>query len=201
LRRKEDIARLYHALPPADVTSPYRVMFAVGVLSGLRPGEILALHWQRDIDLKRRRIHVQCQVSESVLGPVKDDESRVVPILDALLPVLYSWQEASGGVGLCFAPIPRRGGRKGSPPRFRRLHTLHKHLRRGLRAAHLPETLTWYQCTRHTFASHWVMDGGSLAKLKEILGHCSVKVTERYAHLRPDMYGPEDYAKIALALE
>jgi hypothetical protein len=30
--------------------------------------------------------------------------------------------------------------------------------------------LNWYRCTRHTFASHWVMDGRPIEKLKEILG-------------------------------
>jgi site-specific recombinase XerD len=45
--------------------------------------------------------------------------------------------------------------------------------------------LGWYEATRHTFASQWVMAGRSLEELKEILGHYSVVVTERYAHLRP----------------
>ena len=36
---------------------------------------------------------------------------------------------------------------------------------------------------RHTFASHWMMNGGDLYVLKEILGHKSVQMTARYAHL------------------
>ena len=38
--------------------------------------------------------------------------------------------------------------------------------------------LRWYQATRHTFASHWVLSGGSIEKLKKILGHYSVVMTE-----------------------
>ena len=36
---------------------------------------------------------------------------------------------------------------------------------------------------RHTFASHFVMRGGSLKELQEILGHKSMTMTLRYAHL------------------
>jgi Phage integrase family len=38
---------------------------------------------------------------------------------------------------------------------------------------------------RHTFASQWVMSGGDLYLLKEILGHKSIAMTQRYAHLSP----------------
>ena len=38
---------------------------------------------------------------------------------------------------------------------------------------------------RHTFASHWMMNGGDLYVLKDILGHKSVAMTQRYAHLSP----------------
>ncbi len=39
---------------------------------------------------------------------------------------------------------------------------------------------------RHTFASHWVMNGGSLEDLKEVLGHSTIAMTQKYAHLSPD---------------
>ena len=44
------------------------------------------------------------------------------------------------------------------------------------------------------------MDGRPLEKLREILGHSSVKVTERYAHLLPDMYCQADYEVIKVDL-
>lgn len=38
---------------------------------------------------------------------------------------------------------------------------------------------------RHTFASHFVMNGGHILTLKSILGHSSLAMTMRYAHLDP----------------
>ncbi len=35
----------------------------------------------------------------------------------------------------------------------------------------------------HTFASHFVMNDGDLLALKDILGHSSMKMVERYTHL------------------
>lgn len=39
---------------------------------------------------------------------------------------------------------------------------------------------------RHTFASHFMINGGNILVLKNILGHTDIKVTMRYAHLAPD---------------
>jgi len=49
--------------------------------------------------------------------------------------------------------------------------------------------LRWHQSKRHTIASNWVLSGGSIENLKEILEHYSVVMTERYACLRPDLWG------------
>lgn len=39
---------------------------------------------------------------------------------------------------------------------------------------------------RHTFASHFVMNGGDLMTLQKVLGHSTVIMTLRYAHLAED---------------
>lgn len=42
-----------------------------------------------------------------------------------------------------------------------------------------------FHILRHTFATHWAMSGRSMYVLKEILGHHSIKMTEKYAHFAP----------------
>ncbi|MBS7663345.1 tyrosine-type recombinase/integrase [Pseudomonas lalucatii] len=54
--------------------------------------------------------------------------------------------------------------------------------------AHSGIALPRGQCShvlRHTFASHFMMSGGNILTLKEILGHASLTMTMRYAHLSP----------------
>lgn len=39
---------------------------------------------------------------------------------------------------------------------------------------------------RHTFASHFMMNGGNIIVLQRILGHTDIKMTMRYAHFAPE---------------
>ena len=39
---------------------------------------------------------------------------------------------------------------------------------------------------RHTFASHFIMNGGNILTLQKILGHTTLAMTMRYTHLAPD---------------
>ncbi|WP_409311292.1 tyrosine-type recombinase/integrase [Pectobacterium sp. B1J-3] len=47
---------------------------------------------------------------------------------------------------------------------------------------------------RHTFASHFMMNGGNILVLQRILGHTDIKMTMRYAHFAPDHF--EDAIKL-----
>ncbi len=184
IERLSDVRRIYLALP-----EPFHVAYAVGALAGLRTGEVFALRWEH-VDLERRRIHVR----ESVKGPLKDKDSRVVPVLNPLVPILTAWRLETGGRGRVVPPL-RRDGTKIDK------HTPGEYLREALDQLGLARPgLRWYQATRHTFASQWVMAGGSIEKLKELLGHYSVVVTERYAHLRPDLFTARDLATIEIDL-
>jgi integrase len=178
-----DIRRVFLALP-----DPINVAFACGAFLGLRTAEVLGLRWQ-DIDFQSRRVHVTQQIQDGKAGPLKDSEPRTVPLMDSLVPILTAYRPATGGEGLLFQPTdPTEGGRPdiGSPAQFVRPETLRKHLAKALKACGLP-SLSWYQCTRHIFASQFVLNGGSIELLRQLMGHSSVTTTERYAHLKPDL--------------
>jgi integrase len=64
-----------------------------------------------------------------------------------------------------------------------RLSTVQKAFRNARIRAGMPDL--HFHDLRHTFASHWVMSGGDVYVLKEILGHKSISMTQRYAHLSP----------------
>lgn len=49
---------------------------------------------------------------------------------------------------------------------------------------HTPGQMT--HILRHTFASHYMMGGRDILSLQRILGHSSIAMTMRYAHLSPD---------------
>ena len=116
-------------------------------------------------------------------------------ILDALHPILAAWQLETGGKGLVIPPL-RSDGEKIDK------HTPGKYLRPVLKELGWKAVAeyrdAWYAATRHTFASHWVMAGASIEKLKEVLGHYSVVVTERYAHLKPELFTAEDLGTLSL---
>jgi Phage integrase family len=51
------------------------------------------------------------------------------------------------------------------------------------KAANLTE-FTWH-CLRHTFASRLVMAGVDIRTVQELMGHKTIAMTVRYAHLAP----------------
>jgi integrase len=193
VERLEDVGRIYRALP-----EPVALAYAIGAMAGLRTGEILALRWP-NVDLDGRRIIVCEQVQDGVITRPKDKDSRIVPVINSLLPVLREALVRTGGQGTVVQPMRTAG----TWLRCDR-HTLGVKLREAIQTlakdgVTLP-ALTWYQATRHTFASQWVKTGGAIEKLRELMGHSTVLVTERYAHLRGDLFSAADHGRIAVEL-
>ncbi len=188
IQRLPQVVALFQSMP-----EPQRVAYAIGVVAGLRPGEILALDWTC-VDEAAHRIDVVRQVQNGRAGPTKDDEARIVQgaFLAPLVAVLKAWRVRTGGRGLLFPPSLTRtpGKRTGA---FMHPKRLAEGLATGAAAAGMPEIVDWqhpfYSATRHTMATHWVRAGHAIGELAIVLGHSTTWVTERYAHIRP---GPRD---------
>ena len=148
-------------------------LYATAVYTGMRAGEMLGLRWE-DVDLDRRLITVK----RSYDRPTKTGAIRHVPILNPLLPILRSWRLRSGSDWL----FANRAGNMRQPAD----RILQEKLKSSLERAGLERVR--FHDLRHTFASHWVMNGGDLFKLQRILGHKSAAMTQRYAHLAPEAF-------------
>ena len=143
-----------------------RPIIATALCTGMRRGEIMGMRW-KDIDLRNRTIFVP---------HTKNGHSRYVPISDSLFNVLSNLPQHNGSDYL-FAGVPKIG-KKGKPfndvrPSFENACTL-----AGI------ENFRFHDL-RHTAASHMAMAGIPLKIIGEVLGHRSIEMTERYAHLSP----------------
>ncbi len=94
----------------------------------------------------------------------KGKKSRAVPITEKLQADLPTRRKAQVLFKLCYSAFRKAMQRAG-------IKTA---------AGQLTHVL------RHTFASHFMMNGGNILVLQRILGHTDIKVTLLYAHFAPD---------------
>ncbi|MBT3980050.1 MAG: site-specific integrase [Bacteriovoracaceae bacterium] len=158
-------------------------LYLMALSTGLRQGELAALVWS-DIDFPNQVI----RVNKSFRGPTKSGRSRVVPILDNLLNDLKAWRLKNPS-SLIF---PNQKGNMHSPG----ARVFKQHFKETLGIAGFESKkigrkevhYITFHGLRHTFASHWMMNGGDIFKLQKILGHQDISITMRYAHLSPNAF-------------
>ena len=155
----------------AGADTEWRTMILVGLRTGLRQGELLALRWE-DVDLVAGRLTVNQNLAGGELTTPKNGKSREVPLGDDVLAALKA--QAKRGGELVFSTEARRMFTKGQAK---------WPLWRACKAAGL-RRIGWH-VLRHTFASHLVMKGVPLKAVQELLGHATIEMTMRYAHLSP----------------
>ncbi|WP_417329215.1 tyrosine-type recombinase/integrase [Halomonas cupida] len=142
----------------------------VAVHTGCRRGELLNLDWSR-IGLDRERESITLNARHT-----KSGKPRMVP-LNATAVAAIKRRAAWRAENAPHSPwvFAREGG------------TQVKSLRCGFAQAAKQAGLSDIRIhdLRHTAASWLVTDGVPLEVVKELLGHSSITMTERYAHLAP----------------
>ncbi len=158
-------------------------LYATALLTGARAGELAMLTWG-DVDVVRRLITLQ----RGFNGPTKAGDVRYVPILNELLPILQKWRLRNAGSVV----FPNQAGRAHTESARVFQEVLTRVLERGgfAKVQRKGKTRGYihFHDLRHTFASLWVTKGGDLFKLQKILGHKTVQMTVRYAHLVPGAF-------------
>ena len=133
--------------------------------TGGRIGELVKLEWD-DIDLEEGFIHFRGDNT-------KTGQRRQVPLRRSTIETIKSW---GTGEGRIFRWIDKK-----YPSRsFTRLL-------RELKLDKIPRGIRTFHTLRHTFASHLLMNGVDIYTVSKLLGHASVKTTERvYSHFMQD---------------
>jgi integrase len=150
-----------------------RTMIVVALRTGLRLGELMALRWQ-DVDLVGGRITVRVNLVRGVVGSPKSNKAREVALGDQALAALKAQRHLRGPLVFC----DQDGAHQ-------RVPVVRYALARACKRASLRH-VGWH-VLRHTFASHLVMRGAPLKAVQELLGHATIQMTMRYAHLSPDV--------------
>lgn len=141
------------------------------LLTGARKGEARTARW-RDISLDAGVWRVPVS---------KNGRSRRIMLSGAAIELLNAMRERTGAAGLgtgpedYLFPNPRTGTC---------YNGFHLAYFRARDAAGLPDVRI--HDLRHTFASLLINNGVSLYEVQELLGHSSVAMTQRYAHLLPN---------------
>ncbi len=129
-------------------------LVVVAICTGARQGELVAARW-RHVDLGRQ----VWEIPES-----KSGRPRVVPLAPPTVAALRSLPRGIGEADEVFpGPLPRAAWE------------------RAREAADLADVR--FHDLRHTAASYLAMSGASVRDIQEILGHRTLAMAQRYAHL------------------
>lgn len=161
------------ALLAAADPGMWRVVILTGLRAGLRLGELLGLD-RAAVDFEAGIIPVRGNYVRGELGTPKSHRAREVPMSPQLRDELGAWLDGHEHVPAFHAGGARVEKGQAKWPLWRACE------RAGLRR------IGWH-VLRHTFASHLVMRGVPLITVRDLLGHTTIQMTERYAHLAPDL--------------
>ncbi len=159
----EEVLRLLEAASPLRD----RALLETAYATGLRVSEVTRLRIT-DIDSQRMTIRVE---------EGKGRKDRYVMLSQSLLETLRAYWRASKPRVFLF---PGDGGKK---PLC--VSAAQKAFGKARDRAGIKKRVSFHTL-RHSFATHLLEDGANIRKIQALLGHRSLKTTERYTHLTED---------------
>ena len=132
----------------------------MAVETGLRSEELLGLRWDQ-LDLDRREVR---------LVVTKSNRPRVVPLSNRAVAIFVAT-----------APIGNSPFVFTNPRTGHRYKTVKRAFQTACRRSGIEDFR--FHDLRHTFASWAVQNGADLYRISRILGHSTLQMTTRYAHL------------------
>jgi len=144
----------------------YTDIFRLAACTGMRRSEIASLEIGQ-VNLDRGYIQLG--------SDTKSGRGRIVPLCDLSTGILV---ESIGDRGSGFVFVDD-SGEPHNPRRF------YKNFKKAAKKGRLPESYTFHTL-RHTCASWLTLMGYPPLFVRDIMGHSSLAMTERYRHLSPD---------------
>lgn len=149
---------------------PWRTMALFAMRTGLRLGELRALHWS-SIDLEGKRVAVKVAAWTSIIGTPKSGKRREVPLTnDAVAALREMPSRFRNGLVFC----DNKGELLSEAACGWGLDKMCEQA--GIRQ------IGWH-VLRHTFGSHLATRGVAIRTICALMGHSDIRVTMRYAHL------------------
>lgn len=134
-------------------------LITLALHTGMRKGELLGLEWSR-VDETQHLVYLEAQHTKSA-------RRRSIPLN-----------------GPAWAALERRRAVGAGPLVFGGIQDVKRSFGHACQLAGI--TNFRFHDLRHTFASWLVQAGVPLPEVRDLLGHSSVEMTERYAHLAPE---------------
>jgi len=160
----EEITKLLSSCPRKIYLLVY-----LAIYTGCRQSELFNLEWS-DVDFDRKQIVIQNKEG----WHTKSYKHRIIPINDRIANMLLEQKEKTQSNYI----VSQDSGEKLDKSKIRRT------FEKAMREAGI--SITDFRILRHTYASHLVMQGIDIRTVQKLLGHHSIKMTEKYSHLAPD---------------
>lgn len=169
---REEIDRLVQVMEAHGYTD-LRDATLLSLHTGLRMGELLRLEWH-DVDLAHGHLHVRAGADTKPGG--------MVP-LNRIAAEVFTRRRKRSRYGVLVFPPVRRGLQRGNLSHLFRQVVDEVGLNNG--ATNARQRIVFHSL-RHTFASWLALAGVDLYRIKALMRHRSIEMTQRYAHLLPD---------------